>query len=129
MAIVKIILIAVITALVTLYLKKYTPETAVLASIAGGLMIIFLIADYALGIADYIRDFFGKTELDGQAVGIVFKITAIAYIIEFAAGAVKDLGEEGLSAKIILAGKIAILSMSFPVISSLFSLVVKIING
>lgn len=129
MEIVKIILVALICALISLYLKKYTPETAVLATIAGGLIIFFLIADYLFDIADYMRDFFSTSGIDSELLKIIIKVTVVAYVIEFAAGAVRDLGENSLSEKVILAGKIAVLALSFPIIKSLFSIIVNIVNG
>ncbi|MBP5308165.1 MAG: hypothetical protein J6Z34_03405 [Clostridia bacterium] len=129
MAVIKIAVVAVIASVVSLYLKKYSPETATLAAIAGGLIIIFLIADYAFGVALYVRSFFSETQIDSVLVKTVFKVTAVAYLTEFSAGTVRDLGEAGLSEKVLLAGKIAVLSMSLPVIGSLFSLIVRIVNG
>ncbi len=128
MAIVKIILAALITAIITLYLKKYNPELSLLASVAGGLIVIFLTADYIFGIAEYVKEFFSASGIDSDLLKIVIKITVLAYIIEFAAGTVRDFGESGLAEKVILAGKIIILSMSFPIIQSLFSLITRLIN-
>lgn len=129
MALVKIILVGVATAVVTLYLKKYSPETAILASVAGGLLIIFLVADYALGIAEYARGFFGGTQIDSGLLKIIVKVTAIAYLVEFSAGVVRDLGEGSLAEKILLGGKIVILATSFPIIASLMNLITQIVNG
>ena len=129
MALVKIIIIGVATAVVTLYLKKYTPETAILASVAGGLLIVFLVADYALGIVEYARDFFGGTGIDPGLLKIIVKVTAIAYLVEFSAGMVRDLGEGSLAEKILLGGKVVILATSFPIIASLMDLITRIVGG
>ena len=129
MALVKIIIIGVATAVVTLYLKKYTPETAILASVAGGLLIVFLVADYALGIVEYARAFFGGTGIDPGLLKIIVKVTAIAYLVEFSAGIVRDLGEGSLAEKILLGGKVVILATSFPIIASLMDLITRIVGG
>ncbi|MBQ7163833.1 MAG: hypothetical protein IJU84_01425 [Clostridia bacterium] len=129
MGIIKIVIVALVAAVVSLYLKKYSPETAALASIAGGLIIIFLIADSLFGLVDTVRSFFSEAQMDSALLKIIFKVTAIAYLVEFSAGAVRDLGEASLAEKVTLAGKIAVLVTSFPVIGSLFSMIVKLVNG
>lgn len=129
MEIIKIVLVAIITAVITLYLKKYSPETAVLASVAGGLLIIFLIGNYLFDVVGKLKDFFNQSKIDSNLLKIIVKVTVVAYLVEFSAGIIKDLGETSLSEKVLLAGKITILAMSFPIINSMFNLLVKIING
>ncbi len=128
MVIIKIIIIAIICAIISLYLKKYNPEIAIISTIAGGLLVIFFIADYIFGVVAEMRSFFNASGLDSELIKLIIKVAIIAYLVEFAAGTVRDLGEISLSEKILLAGKIAILTMSFPIIKSLFTLIVEVSN-
>jgi len=128
MTILKIAAVAMLTAIVALYLKKYTPETAILASVAGGLLIIFLISDYLFGVIEYLRDFFVGAGMDSGVIKIVLKVTIIAYLIEFTAGMVRDLGETSLSEKVLLCGKIVILTLTIPVIKSVFDLISELVK-
>jgi len=129
MPILKIVAVAIVTAILTVYLKKNTPEIALFAGVAGGLLIIFLLSDYLFGVADYLKNFFDRSGIDSQLVKIVVKITAVAYLVEFAAGMVRDLGEISLSEKVLFSGKVVILTMSFPILNSLFEMIVSIVNG
>ena len=128
MAIIKICAVAVLTAIIGLYLKKYTPETAILAAVAGGLIIIFLISDYLFETINYLQSFFTDTGMDSQLIKIVLKVTVVAYLIEFTAGMVKDLGETSLSEKVLLCGKIVILTMALPIVRSLFELISELVR-
>ena len=129
MVIIKIVIIALICAIMTLYLKKYAPDIAVLVSVAGGIMIIFLTVDQIFGLTEQLNEFFAASQVDSDLLKIIIKVTILAYIVEFAAGAVRDLGENSLAEKVLLSGKIAILALSFPIITSLIGLIAEVING
>ena len=129
MPILKIVAVALITAILTVYLKKNTPEIAMFVGIAGGILIIFLLSDYLFNVAEYLKSFFEKSGVESELIKIVVKIIAVAYLFEFASGAVKDLGENSLAEKVIISGKVIILTMSFPILNSLFNMIVEIVNG
>lgn len=128
MFIIKISAIAFVTAVITIYLKKYSPETGIFASIAGGIIILFLIIDYLYGVVDKFELFFIDTGLQPEVIKILFKVILVAYLVEFTAGVVRDLGEQGLSDKVLLAGKIVVLVISLPIVKSLFALITEIIS-
>lgn len=129
MPILKIVAVALITAILTVYLKKNTPEIAMFVGIAGGILIIFLLSDYLFNVAEYLKSFFEKSGIESELIKIVVKIIAVAYLFEFASSAVKDLGENSLAEKVIISGKVIILTMSFPILNSLFNMIVEIVNG
>jgi stage III sporulation protein AD len=56
----------------------------------------------------------------------VLKITGIAYISEFGAEICRDAGEGAIASKIEMAGKVIIIALAIPVITSLIDLVLKI---
>lgn len=60
-------------------------------------------------------------------IGLLVKITGIAFLTEFAVSICKDSGEGAIASKIELGSKIVIISMSVPIISSLLELVIKIL--
>ena len=54
-------------------------------------------------------------------------MTGIAYLSEFAVSICKDSGENAIASKIDLGGKVMIISMSIPIISSLLEVILKLI--
>ena len=62
------------------------------------------------------------TGVDGSLFSIIFKITAIGYLVEFGAGTIEDFGLKSLADKLVFAGKIIILGISMPVIYAVFNL-------
>ena len=55
------------------------------------------------------------------------KITGIAFITEFAVSICKDSGESAIASKIDLGGKVVIISMSIPIISTLLETIIKVL--
>ena len=59
---------------------------------------------------------------------IIFKITAIGYLVEFAADTINDLGLKGLADKLVFTGKILVFSISLPIIYSICNLLVSLLQ-
>lgn len=129
MIIIKVIFIALIAAIFSVYLKKYSPELAVFLSISAGVLIIYLILDYFGGFVDYIKDFFDNSGIDTGIFKIVFKVLIVAYLVEFSIDLIRDLGESGLADKVLLVGKIVIISLSLPIVFSLIEAIASVVNG
>ena len=126
---VKIAAVGLIGAIASLQIKKHSPDLAVLTAISAGIIILVFIADYLYGVVDYLKEFFSDTGTDASILKLIVKVIVVAYAVEFASSSVKDLGESSLSEKILLAGKIIILSFSLPFIKSVFDLIVSLIKG
>ena len=58
---------------------------------------------------------------------ILVKITGIAFLIEFAVSICKDSGESAIASKVDLGGKVIIVTMSIPIISSMLETILKIL--
>ena len=68
-----------------------------------------------------------KANVNSQFLGILLKITGIAFLTEFAVSICKDSGEAAIATKVDLAGKILIIAISIPIISSLLESIIKIL--
>lgn len=67
------------------------------------------------------------TSTNGQFLGILLKITGIAFLTEFAVSVCKDSGETAIASKVDLGGKVIIIAISIPIISSLLETIVKVL--
>ncbi len=68
-----------------------------------------------------------KVSINKEFLGILLKITGIAILTEFAVSICKDLGESSIANKVDLGGKMIIISVSIPIISSLLENVIEIL--
>ncbi|MBO5478908.1 MAG: stage III sporulation protein AD [Clostridia bacterium] len=127
MDIVKIIGIAFLAVIIILILKQYRPEFAMYVSILAGAIIILMSLGKLDGIINLLNTIATKTSANGQFLGILLKITGIAFLTEFAVSVCKDSGETAIASKVDLGGKIIIIAISIPIISSLLETVIKIL--
>ncbi len=127
MDIIKIVGIAFITLIVVIILKQYKPEFAMYASILGGAIILFMSLGKITGIIQLLDNISLKTAINGEFLGILIKITGIAFLTEFAVSVCKDAGETAIANKVDLGGKVIIIAISIPIVSALLETVVKVL--
>ena len=128
MEITKIIGVAFLGVFITLILKQYKPEFAIYISILVGCMILFYISQKISLLIDLLRSLAEKIDLDTNFLMVLIKITGIAYLTEFACNTCKDAGETAIAAKVEFAGRILIVAMSIPIISTLMEMLLKVIT-
>lgn len=127
MDIIKIIGIGLISLVIIIIIKQYRPEFAIYISILAGSLIIILVMDKLSGIVNLLLDLSNKSGLNSNFLKILLKITGIAFLTEFAVSICKDSGENSIANKVDLGGKIIIISLSIPILSSLLETVIKIL--
>ena len=124
---VKLVAIALIFSVIIIYLKSINSELSLLATIAAGIIIIFYVLDYLSKTFAFITVLVESSGIDKDFYVIIFKITAIGYLIDFGASTMLDFGLSSLANKLIFAGKIIILSISLPIIYAVYNLILGII--
>jgi len=127
MIIIQIAAIAIVTAICVAVLRDAKSETAYLVGIAGGLIILIMVLDLALGIFSAIDGIVARSGLDGSVARAVIQIVGIGYITEFAAGICEDAGSKSLADKLILGGKIVIMVIAMPIVITLFETIAGLI--
>ena len=127
MEIVKIIGIGLSALIIIVILKQYRPEFAVYASMLAGVLIICLVIGKVSGIIDILKTLASKTSINNEFLVLLIKITGIAILTEYAVSVCKDAGESSIASKVDFGGKVLIMSMSIPIISSLLESVIKIL--
>ncbi|RCX16792.1 stage III sporulation protein AD [Anaerobacterium chartisolvens] len=113
------------TILITM-LKSQRPEIAVQLSVIAGIVIFMLISAKLMAVVTLLDNYTKKADIDFEFLSTLLKIIGIAYIAEFGAAVCKDAGESSIASKIELAGKVIIMVIAVPIITSLLDLVVKI---
>lgn len=127
MEITKIIGIAFIAVCIILLLKQYRPEYAIQVSIIAGIIILFFSISKLEIIIDLLKSLSNKIDINMGFFSILLKITGIAYISEFACNVCKDAGETAIASKVELAGRILIIALSIPIISTLIETMLSLI--
>lgn len=127
MEILKIIGIGLTALIIIIILKQYKPEFAVYVSILAGIFILILSLSHISGIVNLLKDISNRANINSQFLGIILKITGIAILTEFAVSICQDSGESSIANKIDIGGKVIIITISLPIISSLLETMLKIL--
>ncbi len=127
MEIIKIIGIAILAVVIIIIIKQYRPEFAIYISIITGIIILSFIIDKLSGTINLLSDLSNKLNNGQEFLKILVKITGIAFLTEFAVSICKDAGESAIGSKIDLGGKVIIIAMSIPIISSMLETVIQIL--
>ena len=127
MDIIKIVGIAFVTLIIVIILKQYKPEFAMYASILGGALILLMSIGKLDGIISLLQNISSKTAINGEFLGILIKITGIAFLTEFAVSICKDSGETAIANKVDLGGKVIIIAISVPIVSALLETLINVL--
>ena len=127
MDIIKIIGIGFFTLIITIILKEYRKEYAIYAVLIGGMIIIFYSMDTLKAIIDFINDLSRNKSYNREFISLLLKITGISILTEYAVSICKDSGENAIANKIDFGGKIIVISLSIPIISTTLSSLTKLL--
>lgn len=127
MELLKVLILGIILSVITVLLKQIKPEYSLICIIVGSIILIAYILSGITTIFDYFSKIVDKTGIDEALFSTLLKIIGVGYLIEFSAGVCVDSGNGSIADKIILAGKILIFTLSMPIITNLFNLVLELI--
>ena len=127
MELLKVLILGIILSIITVLLKQIKPEYSLICIIVGSIILIAYILSGITTIFDYFSKIVDKTGIDETLFTTLLKIIGVGYLIEFSAGVCIDSGNGSIADKIVLAGKILIFTLSIPIITNLFNLVLELI--
>ncbi len=128
MDIAKIIVMGLLFAIIIIYLQSVNREIALVATIVAGIIILMAIVDLLYSVFDLYKQIAVLGGIGGEVLKLIIKITLICYIVEFAVGIIEDFGLKSLADKVSVAGKLIVIIMATPVITSLINLIESLIG-
>ena len=128
MDLIKIIGVAILICIASIVIKQIKPEFSLIIIIAGSCLILWYILQYIDTIINVFDNIAKQTNINTEFLTIILKIVGIGYLIEFAANICVDSGNSSIADKIILIGKLIILTVSMPIISNLLNVIVGLIQ-
>ena len=93
----------------------------------AGILILFLALEKITGVINMLQAIADKTYINKNFLGILLKITGIAFLTEFAVSVCSDAGEKAIASKIEIGSKVVIITISMPIITSLLELIIEIL--
>jgi stage III sporulation protein AD len=122
---IKIAAVAVAGAILTLVLKKNSPEMALLLTIALALVAVALAFDVVTGVTDFLKTLSDMAQISPAILSIVLKTVGISIVTKLAADVCRDAGQTSVASGVELTGAFTALYLSLP----LFKTVVGMIDS
>jgi len=117
---IKVVLIGLVAVFAVLLLKVGKPEFAMGVSMAACVLILLYAGGVLTKVIGDLKNLFRYVDLPDGYLKILLKILGVSYLAEFGSALCKDAGQTAVSGQIELVGKLTILAISMPVVTSLF---------
>ncbi len=114
-------------AMLAIQFKQQKPEYGIYISVALGLFLFFHILGYLENILSAFQKLMDSIHLDQVYFTALLKMVGIAYLAEFASGVCKDAGCQTIAGQIEIVGKLMILVLSVPILTTLLETIQEIL--
>lgn len=128
MDIFKIVLIGMTGGMLSLFLKEYKREYAVVTGLITAAIVMNCSVECLMSVIDSIRYITEKSGVDIKYFTIILKVVGVAYVSQFGGELLRDCGEGAVASKVELAGKIFILYLTTPIITSFLNVCIEAVN-
>ena len=125
---ISIVGVCVITAVASLFIKKYQPEYSLVLTLLAGAAVLTALAVTLGSIIKELKDIFDSSKLDSEVFKVVVKALGICYITGFAADTCRDFGQTSLASKVELAGKITVAVLTLPLVKGILSTALELVG-
>lgn len=125
---VKLVILTILFSTILIVLKNVNSDLFVPTLVCSGVIILSFGITYLNQAFGFISSLIDSTKIDVEFYKIIFKVVGIAYLIEFGAGTVEEVGYKSLSDKLVMVGKIIIFVVSMPIFYAIFNLLGSLIQ-
>ncbi len=127
MEVIKIVGISIFAVIMIIILKNYRPEMALVLSIITGIGIMLYAISKMSSVINVLNDLVSKSGVNTDFLLIIIKVIGIAYMVEFGKNVCIDAGQSSIATKLEMAGKVVIVVLTIPLISSLVNVLVGLV--
>ena len=116
--------IALIAAMLSLTLKKYNGEIAIVVSLGASVLIMAAVFSAASPVFEEIGRLYRGTGLREEYGKILLKCLGVGLVCQLAGDTCRDAGETALASKVDIAGRVTVLVLALPMLSQLVEIAI-----
>ncbi len=128
MDIVKTGILSLTAVFCALMVKEQKPQFSLLISLAAGILISYNAIFRLKIISELFETMMSYTAIKSSYFMILMKIVGISYIADFSSGICRDSGYQAIGSQIEVFSKIAVLTVSAPVMLAVFQTVTEFLS-
>ncbi len=120
---VKIAAVAVAGAILSLVIRKNSPEMSLLLTISLALIAISLAFDLISDVTDFLKSLADTAEISPAVLSIVLKTVGISIVTKLAADVCRDAGQSSVASGVELTGAFTALYISLPLFKTVINMI------
>lgn len=121
--IIKAAAIAVVGAVLSLVMKKTSPEMALVLAISLAMLVIYIAVDAMKSLTDFVETLSDTANLSPAILTVVLKTVGIAILTKLSADICRDAGQSSVASGLELTGAAASLYVALPLMRTVFSMI------
>ncbi len=129
MDILKVAFLGILTALLYALVRNIKPEIAPLVILGGAVVLLGTLSGKLVEITGSVDEMMELAGLQKENVTILIKALGICVVTQFAADICYDNSCSSVAAAVELAGRVGALALAMPMLKSVASLAIGLING
>lgn len=126
---VRVAAVVVCGIVVSLLLKQYRPEFALLSQAVCGVVLFFMVSDELESVLVLFEGMSAEAGLGKTAFSVLLKALGTALIVQFTADLSRDAGNSAAASQIELAGKVIIAAGAIPLIEGVVGMISELAGG
>jgi stage III sporulation protein AD len=123
---IQVVGLGLVATFLILLLKEQKPIFASLLATFVGVILFISLAGKIAEVVGVLQALATQAQVNHLFLDTILKIIGIAYIAEFGAQVTRDAGQGSIASKIELTGKVLIMVMALPIITTIINTVLKI---
>ena len=127
MDIFKIIGVVLLALVLIIVLEKTNKEYALVLTIIASCIILALIILKLDDVISLLNELAENSGINKEYLKVLLKVTGISYVVELTKNICVDAGSSSLATKIELLGKVSIVALTIPIITSVIGVVINIV--
>ena len=128
MDIYKIVALSIVAVLLITILKSVKKDDfALIVTIITAVILFTLVLMKLESITSLLESLVQKSGINKEYLTLLVKVTGISYVIELATNICKDAGNSAIASKVEMLGKISIVVLTIPILTSVISTVLNIL--
>lgn len=128
MDIYKIVAVSIVAVLLITILKSVKKDDfALIVTIITAVILFTIVLVKLESITSLLEKLIQKSGINKEYLTLLLKVTGISYVIELATNICKDAGNSAIASKVEMLGKISIVVLTIPILTSVISTVLNIL--
>lgn len=120
--------LCVVGALLALVVKRGSPESALLLTLAAVVLVLVLLMDGLGQVKDFLEELAERSGVPPELFVPLYKTVGIALVVRVGGSLCRDAGESALAASVETAGAVCALLAALPLLRAVLSLLLELME-